>query len=197
MEKVYLLLRNNLQTGPYTIDELLQQQLQPDDLIWVEGKSLAWSYPSEIKELSPTKENPAQKPQVSPIQSADSSAAADEIEKKAEELRKRAQSFSSQYYYQKMAAQNDGGYFQTWPGKENEAIEFIDHRKEKNTVTVEWITAGMVTVFVAASLYGGRSLFNRKTNALAPAATQIISAGENAAKTVNELPKENNPASGT
>ena len=39
MNKVYLLLRKNLQTGPYTYEELLQQQLLPTDLIWVEGKS--------------------------------------------------------------------------------------------------------------------------------------------------------------
>lgn len=51
MDKVYLLLRNNRQTGPYHLEELLQQQLQPNDLIWVEGKSMGWSYPAEWEEL--------------------------------------------------------------------------------------------------------------------------------------------------
>ena len=49
MERVYLLLRNNQQTGPFTIDELLQQQLRPSDMIWMEGKSAAWTYLSELE----------------------------------------------------------------------------------------------------------------------------------------------------
>ena len=52
MERVYLLLRNNQQTGPFTIGELLQQQLIPSDMIWIEGKSVAWTYLSEL-ELTP------------------------------------------------------------------------------------------------------------------------------------------------
>jgi hypothetical protein len=53
MQKVYLLLRNNQQTGPHSLDELMQLDLQPFDLIWVEGKSYGWSYPSEIDTLKP------------------------------------------------------------------------------------------------------------------------------------------------
>lgn len=53
MDKVYLLLRNNQQTGPYHLDELVQQNLRPDDLIWTEGKSITWLYPSEYEELKP------------------------------------------------------------------------------------------------------------------------------------------------
>lgn len=51
MQKIYLLLRNNNQLGPFTIEELLEQELLPSDLIWVEGKSLAWSYASELNLL--------------------------------------------------------------------------------------------------------------------------------------------------
>lgn len=53
MQKVYLLLRDNRQTGPYSLDELLQLGLKPFDLIWVEGKSFGWSYPAEIEQLKP------------------------------------------------------------------------------------------------------------------------------------------------
>lgn len=52
MQKVYLLLRNNLQAGPYTLEELLTLGVKQTDLIWVEGKSAAWRYPAEIKELN-------------------------------------------------------------------------------------------------------------------------------------------------
>jgi hypothetical protein len=47
----YLLLRDNKQTGPYTAEELATKGLKAYDLIWQEGKSAAWRYPSEINEL--------------------------------------------------------------------------------------------------------------------------------------------------
>lgn len=47
----YLLLRSNKKTGPYSIEELIALKLKAYDLIWVEGKSAAWRYPSEIDEL--------------------------------------------------------------------------------------------------------------------------------------------------
>ena len=51
MQKVYTVLKNNKQEGPYSLHELQHLALKPTDLIWVEGRSAAWSYPSEIKEL--------------------------------------------------------------------------------------------------------------------------------------------------
>jgi hypothetical protein len=53
MQKVYLLLRNNRQTGPYSLEELLQLNLKPFDLVWVDGRSAAWQYPFEIPALKP------------------------------------------------------------------------------------------------------------------------------------------------
>lgn len=47
----YQLLRSNKQSGPYTIEDLQAMGLKPFDLIWVEGKSFSWRYPSEIDEL--------------------------------------------------------------------------------------------------------------------------------------------------
>jgi hypothetical protein len=49
---MYLLLRDNKQSGPYTADELKEKGLKAYDLVWVEGRSAAWRYPSEIDELS-------------------------------------------------------------------------------------------------------------------------------------------------
>ena len=49
----YLLLRDNKQTGPYSTEELIAKGLKPYDLVWLEGKSAAWRYPSEIQELKP------------------------------------------------------------------------------------------------------------------------------------------------
>lgn len=53
MQRVYLLLRNNQQTGPYSLEELLQFDLKPFDLIWIEGRSAGWYYPQEIQALQP------------------------------------------------------------------------------------------------------------------------------------------------
>ncbi|MES1218009.1 MAG: hypothetical protein ABUT20_21055, partial [Bacteroidota bacterium] len=47
----YLLLRDNKNSGPYTLEALLQLGLKPYDLVWVEGKSAAWRYPSEVDDL--------------------------------------------------------------------------------------------------------------------------------------------------
>jgi len=53
MQKVYLLLRSNKKTGPYSLEELVQLNLKPFDLVWVEGRSAAWQYPFEIPALQP------------------------------------------------------------------------------------------------------------------------------------------------
>lgn len=50
--KQYLLLRNNKQSGPFSIEDLQQLGLKGVDLIWVDKKSSAWRYPTEIKELA-------------------------------------------------------------------------------------------------------------------------------------------------
>lgn len=47
----YLLLRNNKESGPYSLPELLNFGLKAYDLVWVNGKSAAWRYPSELDEL--------------------------------------------------------------------------------------------------------------------------------------------------
>ena len=51
MSRVYLLLRNNQETGPWSLEELVSLELKPHDLVWVEGRSAAWCYPTEIESL--------------------------------------------------------------------------------------------------------------------------------------------------
>ena len=45
------MLRNNQESGPFTLDEVKSMSLKSYDLIWVVGKSAAWRYPAEIPEL--------------------------------------------------------------------------------------------------------------------------------------------------
>lgn len=48
---LYRLLRSNKETGPHTQEDLLTMGFKPYDLIWVEGKSAGWRYPSELPEF--------------------------------------------------------------------------------------------------------------------------------------------------
>ena len=47
----YLLLRDHIQLGPYTLEELKAAGMRTTDLIWVKGISTTWRYPEEIEEL--------------------------------------------------------------------------------------------------------------------------------------------------
>ncbi|MDB5252623.1 MAG: hypothetical protein JWP27_1792 [Flaviaesturariibacter sp.] len=49
----YLLLRENHESGPYTLDELKALSLGNLDLIWIEGVSAHWDYATEFEELRP------------------------------------------------------------------------------------------------------------------------------------------------
>jgi predicted negative regulator of RcsB-dependent stress response len=126
MQKVYLLLRDNQQTGPYSFEELLRLQLKQNDLIWIEGKSYGWRYPAEVESLKPylptansqkkeTKQSTTKNteptssgttspkkifismPANSQVNGKENSASIDPIEQKAEELRKRAQAYIPQH----------------------------------------------------------------------------------------------------
>ncbi len=47
----YILLRNNKESGPHTLEGLRQTGLRASDLVWVEGQSVCWLLPAEIREL--------------------------------------------------------------------------------------------------------------------------------------------------
>jgi hypothetical protein len=49
----YRLLRNNKESGPFSLEEITAIGFKPYDLIWVDNKSAAWRYPYEIAELKP------------------------------------------------------------------------------------------------------------------------------------------------
>jgi hypothetical protein len=174
MDKIYLLLRNNLQTGPLTIDELWQQQLRPSDMIWIEGKSTAWAHLSEM-EL-----NPSILPETGETEAAEP--AADEIERKAEALRHRALSFRPHSYQPETGRKNEN--VPTQPAlMEANAIDFIDHRTEKkNAVAMELVLTLVVVGVFAIGIYKGRALLNQKKEAPASVATQLLSGDQNAAK---------------
>lgn len=51
MNNTYILLRNNSESTPLSLDDLKRIGLLPTDLIWVECQSVCWQQPNEIPEL--------------------------------------------------------------------------------------------------------------------------------------------------
>ena len=51
MPRIYLVVQNQVRTGPFTLEELLQQPLQPDAMVWIIGQSEDWLSPLEIPGL--------------------------------------------------------------------------------------------------------------------------------------------------
>jgi hypothetical protein len=177
MERVYLLLRNNQQTGPFTIGELLQQQLKPSDMIWIEGKSAAWTYLNEL-ELSPfvhhaeatiREEHPKNE---------------DEIERKAEELRQRVLASTPKTYFPKYVPEMET--YASQYKRSEEDIQFVDHRKEraaKRTAVFGelFLTCIVIGLFVLG-IYKGKTFLGIKERVQPSVATQLDTGDEHAAQ---------------
>jgi hypothetical protein len=181
MDSVYLLLRNNQQSGPFTIGELLQQQLRPSDMIWIEGKSTAWTYLSELELI------PFIKKTETPDQSLTANVT-DEIERKAEELRQRVLTASPKNYFQ-----NHLPEIETYssPYKLDNEIQFIDYRKErkfkKNTALAELLLTCFVIGLFMVGIYKGKSFLGARHKVQNSVATQLNSGDQHAAKKTYEL----------
>ena len=168
MEKVYLLLRNNVESGPYSLNELLTQQLRPTDMLWIQGRSTAWTYLSEM-ELN-IHEEPAA------AAAPGKRLVGDEIEQKAEEIRKRALNFKprSVFVPQEPAAEGtEYGRNYRLPGEEE--IELIDHRKKDNRIVNEVVMTSVIICLFAGGLYFGSSYLHTRKEIISPAATEIVS----------------------
>ena len=53
----YLLLRDNQQSGPYSIEQLKNRGLRATDLVWVQGESDGWAFANEIPQLHELMQN--------------------------------------------------------------------------------------------------------------------------------------------
>jgi hypothetical protein len=176
MERAYLLLRNNQQSGPFTIDELLQQKLRPSDMIWVEGKSAAWTYLSEL-ELIPFVKNQETPGQEQTVKTPD------EIERKAEELRQRLLATPPKTYFPNYITEIES---YSSPYKLDDEIQFVDNRKEKrikkNTALGELMLTCLVIGLFMLGIYKGKSFLGARHKVQTSVATQLNSGDEHAAK---------------
>jgi hypothetical protein len=50
--KRYLLLRDDVQSGPFSLEEIISNSLLATDLVWILGISNGWTYASEVDELA-------------------------------------------------------------------------------------------------------------------------------------------------
>jgi len=192
MSRVYLLLRNNRESGPFTINELLQQQLKPSDMLWIEGKSTAWAYLSEL-ELGPV-------PQEAPIshdEKITSVLPPDEIERKAEELRKKFLSAKPQAVFNRKELVEKALLQPGEEETEEETIDFIDHRKEKHNILSELAMTVVVIALFAGGVYKGRSLFAEKQDKSGLVVTKMVSGDSHTANKVLAIPVETSPAPAT
>jgi hypothetical protein len=186
MDKVYLLLRNNRETGPFTIDELRQQNLGPADLVWVEGKSQAWSHPTELTELSASgspDRSPAGAPPLVRLSGAPETgttgAPRDEIELKAEELRRRALSFTPAYYFPAPSLpQEQKHYTAPVPVPEDEGIPIHYSGADQGINRSQWLVACMVGTLLFIFWYGSWSPVREQQMTLQPAPVRGIPVDE-------------------
>lgn len=176
MERAYLLLRNNQQSGPFTIGELLQQQLRPSDMIWIEGKSTAWTYLSEL-ELTPFVNKQETSDQAQTLKTPD------EIERKAEELRQRLLATSPKTYFPNYVTEIES---YSSPYKRDDEIQFVDYTREKRIKKNAALGELMLTCFVIGlfmlGIYKGKSFLGAKHKVQTSVATQLNSGDEHAAK---------------
>jgi hypothetical protein len=198
MKKVFLLLRDNTQLGPFTIDELLQQKLSNNDLIWVEGYSLAWSLPSELDllKLSALDTAPVTdaKPftpdsnQTNKVENADNPTpiknkkkrkwAEEDIEGRAEEIRRRTLEYvsSKNTTTTPLITDDEIRSFTKTPD-----IDFVVHKKTRG-VSANFVGAVLVALMLVAGWYGKDKLFIAQNNsdistqAVAPQVIPISSA---------------------
>jgi hypothetical protein len=210
MNRVYLLLRDNIESGPYTFDELLQQQLQPSDLIWIEGTTLAWAYPNEVEELrksltgktvesvslgaivplsskiaAPEVKNPAGLPpkkESNQLPVSSPKKPKGEIEKRAEELRKKALAFSSQHSFQQQPVLHPIHDFQPHL-HDHDAVHLVHHKHNNGLPVGEILVAAMMIGLVIIGWYGGANkyFFNRKAPQVNTVATQLVASDTHAA----------------
>ncbi|RYY98270.1 MAG: DUF4339 domain-containing protein [Chitinophagaceae bacterium] len=159
MSDRYYLLRNNRETGPFTLDELLQQCLLAGDLVWVEGKSQNWEYPSEVSavreslpkgySLSPL--TPTEPPPAGPQHISDR-----ELALRAEGLRRRALAALYQQPPEPFQHEPRPGGLSSAPAyvREEDAVEIVMHRPDKRGAIAELFLFGTMG---ALAVIGWRS----------------------------------------
>jgi hypothetical protein len=194
MHKNYYLLRNNHESGPYTIDELLLQQLKPTDLVWVEGKMNAWCHPSELEELTTTysinktvkQKAPSRPRPIKQSPPAPTIKTKEDIETRAEEVRKNILMQSEQIQKtREIQVEND--QTPTTYKLDEDAIEVVFHKK-KRLLPGAHFSAAAVMMLIISAVWFGKDIWVKNAQSPDSIARRMVS-GENLVQ-VNQLPRE-------
>lgn len=160
MEKVYLLLRQNTESGPFTLSELQQLHLEPTDLIWIEGVSNSWSAPSILTDQSRNEFGaPDTNHWVSP---------------RSEEGRRAPEESGSQASFTARGATlQRPGISRSY--REAEDIELIFHKKDGATVSlVQLLGVAAITALLALAWDNRFALIQTKQDAVSYASTPVV-----------------------
>lgn len=175
MEKVYRLLRNNIEKGPFSIDELLQHHLQSHDLIWVEGISREWTLASDLDELnhsvlkgkqaSPARTNalvfiqhPHSYTRPSPDRNSQNFTNSENFERRAEDLKRDINMFTPSYNHPPVYRYSGGG--EKGNIKPFDDIDFVYHKSKKIKYSSHFVLTSLVFFLFLFGWYRG-SILNR------------------------------------
>ncbi|HVG15313.1 MAG TPA: hypothetical protein VM935_10135 [Chitinophagaceae bacterium] len=209
MEKVYRLLRNNIEGGPYSIGELLQQIPGPADLVWVEGRSREWIPASSLEELNhpsiDRQEGFETRDQVLVSQQRTSSPPhseerrdraftdSEDFELRVQELRKDITSYNASYHQIPVTGLSGASVYR---GSETlDEIDLVFHKTEKEKYLTQFFLACIVFFLFLFGWYKG-SILNRVTQHDDIAAKPFIPPVQNHSPAITPL-TENAVAEGT
>ena len=146
-------------------------------MIWVEGKSAAWTYLTEL-ELTPFIHHEEAARQNVPLKNED------EIERKAEELRQRVLASTPKTYFPKYTTEIET-YASPYNRSEDD-IQFVDHRKERivkrSALFGEFFLTCVVIGLFVLGIYKGKSFLGVKDKVQPSVATQLDSGDQHAAQ---------------
>lgn len=182
-----MLLRNNIEAGPFGLEDLLKQNLQSSDLIWVEGESTLWQEPSKFEEFKLEIQKPAEPKVISKfcatsaatvpivpnhyleqgarkISLGQNREAAAHPRTQNENINRRSEvAYERNGLSAHQEASNSISLSTPFKEEKDARVELFIHKKRRNYVNLpELLAAGLVTAFVASGLYGGWTIINKK-----------------------------------
>ncbi|RYZ21620.1 MAG: hypothetical protein EOO16_12340 [Chitinophagaceae bacterium] len=187
MSDRYYLLRNNRETGPFLLGELLQQCLLPGDLVWVEGRSQYWHQPSEVPEI----ENALPKGySLSPTEKLSSSVTEHisdrELALRAESIRRRA--LAALYQQVPLHQGTPRAEMPTGPVyiREEDAVEIVQHKpaSTRSNIAEFMLFCTLSSLAVLGWRSGIFAHLVQTRQPVASEATQLVSESANAASAV-------------
>ncbi len=161
MEKVYLLLRQNTESGPYTLSELKRLRLQPTDLIWIEGVSNAWSPPSILTD-----------PPRNEFRGPDAN---DWVSPRSGEGRQAPQQGGAQASFAVGSTSLQRPHSSRSYREAEEDIELVLHKKGGTTVSLEQLlVVGAITALLALAWDNRFALLQTKEDVVSYASTPVV-----------------------